>query len=368
MKKAVFTLSMLMAGSSFVGFVALAQEATSIAGERNFTSAIPSFRDLPAWDPGYKAPRTPDGKPDLQGIWSSASLTSLERAPGYGGSKAFDQLVIPDQEVRRLVEENYYTKQFAIQAQPSDLSQGAFTDRDANRGYNAFWIDPGAEYGRVNDEWRSSWITSTNDGRIPYSAEGRAARQSRMAQVRASRNSGPETRTLGDRCLISYAGQAGPPMVNGMYNNHYQIVQTPAHVMINTEMNHDARIFSIGGEPRPDTVKPWFGDSVARWEGETLVVETRNVHPTQSRGGYVPLSPQGKVTERFTRKSDQVMLYEFTVDDPAFYTEIWKGEMPLRLSTEEIYEYACHEGNHALPGILRADAMGLDTALEKEGE
>jgi hypothetical protein len=98
------------------------------------------------------------------------------------------------------------------------------------------------------------------------------------------------------------------------------------------------------------------------------VIETRNVHPIQSVGGYIPLSPKGKVTERFTRKSDQILLYQFEVSDPEFYTETWKGEMPLRLSNEHIYEYACHEGNYALPGILRGDAEGMDTAIEKEGE
>lgn len=342
--------------------------AQTIAGSKNYVSPIPSFRDLPKWDATYKPPRTPDGKPDMQGIWSSASLTTLERGVSFGGGIKIESLVIPDDQVNKYLADNYYTKQYAIQGKASDLSQGTFKDRDANRGYNAFWIDPGAEYARVNGEWRSSWITSTADGRVPYSKDGRAARAARVADFRKAKNTGPEPRTLGDRCLISYTGQAGPPMVNGMYNNHYQIVQTPSSVMINTEMNHDARIITVGGKPRPDAVKQWFGDSVARWDGDTLVVETRNVHPTQSVGGYVPLSPKGKVTERFTRKSDLEILYEFTVDDPVFYTTAWKGEMPLRRSKEAIYEYACHEGNYALPGILRGDATGADTAIEKEGE
>jgi len=362
MQKAALVVALALAGH---GGPALAQELSSSPIPAH---AIPSFRDMPAWDPAYKAPRTPDGKPDLQGVWTSASLTNLERGVAFGGAVKIDGLVIPDADVQRVVSENYFTRQFEIQSRPSDLSQGIFKDGDANRGYNAFWIDPGAEYGRVNDQWRSSWITSTADGRVPYSAEGRSARAARVAEFRASRNSGPETRTLGDRCLISYTGQAGPPLVNGMYNNHYQFVQTSQHLMINTEMNHDARIIGIDADPRPDAVKPWFGDSVARWEGDTLVVETMNVHPTQSRGGFVPLSPKGKVTERFTRKSDVVMLYEFTIDDPVYYSETWKGEMPLRLSSEHIYEYACHEGNYALPGILWADSQGLDTAVEQEGE
>jgi hypothetical protein len=340
----------------------------TIAGSRNFESPIPYFKDLPKWDPNYKAPRTPDGKPDLQGVWSSASLTTLERGVSYGGGIRINTLVIPDAEVQKFTGESYYAQAYKAQSGKSDLSEGAFKDRNANAGYNAFWIDPGAEYAKVDGEYRSSWITSTENGRIPYSAEGRSARAARVAGFRATKNTRPEPRTLGDRCLISYTGQAGPPLVNGMYNNHYQLVQTPGHVLINTEMNHDARIVTIGGAQRPDAIKQWFGDSIARWEGDTLVVETRNVHPIQSTGGYVPISPKGKVIERFTRKSDQILLYQFEVDDPQFYSAAWKGEMPLRLSKERLFEYACHEGNYALPGILRGDAIGMDTAIEKEGE
>jgi hypothetical protein len=361
---------MKAAGVVSVALLALAGmgHAQQIDGGKAWTSPIPFFKDLPRWDPNYKPPRTPDGKPDLQGVWSNASLTTMERGIAYGGGIKLDTLVIPDEQVAKFTGESYFAQAYKAQAGKSDLSGGAFTDRNANAGYNAFWIDPGAEFSKVDGEYRSSWITSTANGRIPYSQAGRAARQARVASFRNTRNTGPEPRTLGDRCLISYTGQAGPPLVNGMYNNHYQIVQTPSHVLMNTEMAHDARVFTIGGKPRPDAVKQWFGDSIAHWDGDSLVVETRNVHPTQSVGGYIPLSPKGKVVERFTRKSDQILLYQFEVSDPEFYTETWKGEMPLRLSKEHIYEYACHEGNYALPGILRGDAEGMDTAIEKEGE
>lgn len=351
--------------------VAYAQEEPkSIAGAKEFEHQIPRFGDLPKWDPNYRAPRTADGRPDLQGVWSDASQTQLTRSTGNGGARGIriDTLVIPDEELQKHLAQNYYVQAYKVQGQKSDLDDDLLEDRDANRGYNAFWIDPGAEFGRVNGEWRSSWIVSPANGQIPYSADGRQVRGSRMAAFRSNSNTGPEARTIGDRCLMSYAGQAGPPMVNGMYNNHHQIVQTPSAIMINTEMNHDARIISIGGTPRPDAVKQWFGDSVGRWEGETLVVETSNLHPTQAQGGGVPLSPKGKVIERFTRKSPVEILYEFTVDDPLYYTEVWKGEMPLRLSKANIYEYACHEGNYSLPGMLRGDAMGKDTAIAQEGE
>jgi hypothetical protein len=340
-----------------------------IDGGKAFVSPLPFFKDMPAWDPGYKAPRTPDGHPDLQGLWSSASLTMLERGVSYGGGIKIDTLVIPSDKVDAYVADSYYAKQYKEQAY-TDPSVGAGDGKGGGdvRGYNAFWIDPGAEYGKVNTEYRSSWITSPASGRVPYSKAGREARQARIKQFRSVGNTGPEARSIGDRCLISYTGQAGPPMQNGMYNNHYQIVQTPKSIMIDTEMNHDARIIDFDAKPRPDAIKQWFGDSQAHWEGETLVVVTHNLHPIQASGGAVPLSEKGKVTERFTRKSKDVILYEFTVEDPVFYSETWKGEMPLRLSTAHMYEYACHEGNYALPGMLRGDAMGADTAIEKNGE
>ncbi|HEV7690722.1 MAG TPA: hypothetical protein VGO52_07870, partial [Hyphomonadaceae bacterium] len=177
---------------------------------------------------------------------------------------------------------------------------------------------------------------------------------------------------IGDRCLISFGNQGGPPLSNAMYNNNVQIVQTPQYVMLDIEMNHDARIIRIQqpGETEkalPDVIQRWFGDEVGHWEGDTLVVETRNLHPIQARG-RVPLSKDGKVTERFRRVSDLEIDYTYEVNDPANYSQVWKGQMPLRKSKEKVFEYACHEGNYALPGILRGMAEGRDTALAAEGE
>jgi hypothetical protein len=146
-------------------------------------------------------------------------------------------------------------------------------------------------------------------------------------------------------------------------------VQTPDHIMLDIEMNHDARIIRIQkpGETEkrvPEAVRQWFGDSIGWWEGDTLVVETRNMRPA----GRVPLSAQGKITERFRRVSDVEIDYTYEVNDPVSYTQVWKGQMPLRFSKEKVYEYACHEGNYALPGILIGMNEGRDTALAAEGE
>ena len=145
-------------------------------------------------------------------------------------------------------------------------------------------------------------------------------------------------------------------------------MQTPKNIVLEAEMIHDVRIIPINGQVKPAALHPWFGDSQAHWEGETLVVETRNMNPIQAVGAQVPLSPQGKITERFTRKSDVEIFYEYTVDDPTYYSQVWKGEMPLRKSKDPLYEYACHEGNYSLPGMIRGDSLGIDTAIEKEGE
>ena len=163
----------------------------------------------------------------------------------------------------------------------------------------------------------------------------------------------PELRPLAERCLTSFGSPAGPPMLpNRGYNSNYIIVQTPDHVMIMTEMVHDARIIRIGSGPRlPTHVRPWFGDSWARWEGDALVVETTNIHPQQSLGG-VPPSEHMKVTERFTRVDEETILYEFTVEDPTMYTQAWGGEIPIKKLHALLYEYACHEGNYGMTGVL----------------
>jgi hypothetical protein len=293
---------------------------------------------------------------------------------GRGAGGPGTDLVIPQAKIDELTVNSYYNQRLANDNKPTDPNAGAGDGKGGKdvKGYNNFWIDPGSEYAKVNGEWRSSWIV-TGNGQVPYTAEGRAARGARMASVRTVKNTGPEIRTLGDRCLISFGSQAGPPLTNAMYNNHIQIVQTPDHVLLDVEMNHDARIIRIAkpGEtekPIPGAVKRWFGDSIAHWEGDTLVVVTKNVHPIQESSGAVPISETGKVTERFTRVSDKEIFYEYTVEDPKYYSQPWKGEMPLRMSTEKVFEYACHEGNYALPGILAGDAEGRDTAIDQEGE
>jgi hypothetical protein len=233
-------------------------------------------------------------------------------------------------------------------------------------GYNYFWIDAGDRVAVVNGEHRSSLITDPPDGRIPpLTPQGRE----RMAERgRAARQFGqydnPENRPLAERCIVSFGSNAGPPMLpNYFYNNNYTIVQTRDHVMILTEMVHDARIIRLGGgEPLPRQVRPWFGDSRGRWVGDTLVVETTNINPLQTFGGGDDL----KVIERFTRVDERTILYRFTIDDPTTYTRPWSGEVPFIAMGDLVYEYACHEGNYALSNVLSgARAQERDSAATK---
>ena len=292
----------------------------------------------------YEPPRTEYGRPDLQGYWTNASLTSMQRSGRY------DALVIPHDRIEEVTAANAQI----VRAEtddglvPGELLDGS--DLAQGRGYNAFWVDPGSSYGLVRGEYRTSWITDPPSGRIPFSEQGNQLRQQHRA--RFGSNDGPEGRSLGERCIIGFGSTGGPPMNNVLYNNLYQIVQTDDYVMILVEMVHDARIIPIGGEQRPDELQPWLGDSVGRWEGDTLVVETRNMHWQQAPFNSAPISPEGRIIEKFTRYSDDQILYEFEVEDPVYYTASWKGEMSFNQTDEKLYEYACHEGNYGLIGIL----------------
>ena len=295
---------------------------------------------------GYEPPRTESGKPDLQGYWTNASITTMQRSREL----ADFGLTIPFDEVARLTNNNH---QNVRQATDDNQVQGQLpdgTDLARGRGYNAFWVDPGTQFGNVRGEYRSSWITFPDDGRIPYSEQGN--QQRRAAYEKFSGYGGPEGAPLAERCLIGFGSTSGPPMNSVLYNNMYQIVQTEDYVMILVEMVHDARVIPINGDHRPKAIEQWMGDSIGWWDGDTLVVETVNLHPQQKARMMASLSDQGRIIEKFTRYSDQQIFYEFEVIDPVFYTESWGGEISFNSTETKLYEYACHEGNYGLQGIL----------------
>ncbi len=295
----------------------------------------------PVWgqtaEPGYAPPKTSWGAPDLQGYWTNTSLTGMERPERASG------VTVDQREAALLARQHGLTAAGAQENVLSPVDEASarrlLADRNTSRGYNRFWMDPGASYAQVKGEYRTAWVVDPPDGLIPY----RETQQPRVQNV-----DGPEVRPQSERCLMSFTRSAGPVMSNGLYNNTYQIVQTPDAVMILTEMIHDARIIPIGKAHGPAAIPKWGGDSVGWYEGDTLVVETVNPHPGQR--SYI--SATGKLTERFSRWSGDQVLYRFTVEDPALYTQAWSGEMALNVSAEPPYEYACHEGNYALPAIL----------------
>lgn len=305
---------------------------------------------------GYTTPRAADGKPDLQGFWTNTSLTSLER------SGQFKTLAIPEADANRL--EAGRAAADVRSGLPTDPNAGAPKAGQDVGGYNSFYVDAGTHYATINGEKRSSWIVDPADGKIPYTAEGRKKFDDGLHFVRNTFD-GPETRPMAERCLVGFGSTGGPPMINVMYNNTYQFVQTKDYVLINVEMNHDARIISLG-DANLD-VYQWLGRSKGHWDGDTLVVETTNFNPSESLRTFFSasylLSPDGKVTERFTRVSDTEILYEFTVDDAKLFSQPWRAQMVFNRSPKPAYEYACHEGNHALPGILAGarlnDAKGI---------
>ena len=304
----------------------------------------------------WTMPRTPEGTPDLQGNWSNATITPLERPPGQPAALSADVVAKMEKGVQDRIERL---------AKPSDPNRPAppqggdgSTGAAGNvGGYNNFWIDAGERVAIVNGEYRTSLIVDPPDGRVPPMTEAALARSAernkRAAQFGQYDN--PENRPLAERCIASFGSNAGPPMLpNYFYNNNYTIVQTRDHVLVMTEMVHDARIIRIGKDrPRlPAHVRPWWGDSIGWWEGDTLVVETTNFHPSQVFRGA---SDTLKVTERITRVDADTLLYKFTIDDPQVFARPWSGEVPFEKLDDLIYEYACHEGNYALMNVLSGE-------------
>lgn len=315
----------------------------------------------------YQATQTHSGKPNLQGYWTNASLTKMERDPSY----AELGLVIPKDRVEDLTKSHpQVVRQDTDDGQVwKKLPDGA--DLSRGRGYNAFWVAPGSRFALINGEYRTSMVTHPPNGLIPYSDKGRELRRLNRAKYSGVLSDqvtmgtdGPESRALGERCLIGMGSTGGPPITNVRYNNLYQIVQTDDYIVLHIEMAHDVRIIPITKEHRRAKVKPWFGDSVGYWDEDTLVVETIGLHPLHAERHYVAaLSDSALVTERFSRISDLEILYEFQVEDPVYYSESWRGEMIFTASDEPIYEYACHEGNYGLVGILTGARQ-----LEKESQ
>jgi len=351
-----------------VSFLVLGLAGVSVAVAPLSAAAVELTPDQQQW----VMPRTPDGHPDLQGNWSNATITPLSRPRGQ------DAVLTPD-EVAEI--EGTREEFIEVLSATSDPDRGAppvggvrtgnflfDAASGGTGGYNYVYIDGGDRVAIYNGESRSSLLTNPADGRIPsLTPEARERRAERSAFNRQFGSfDHPENRPLSDRCLMSFGSNAGPPMLpNYFYNNNYTIVQTPDHVMISTEMVHDVRIIRMGERvPLPEHIRPWMGDSWGHWEGDTLVIETTNIHPLQRFNGNS--SDNLKVVERLTRMDESTINYEFTIVDPETYTAEWGGEVPMKALPGLIYEYACHEGNYALAAILSGARYGERMEAENQ--
>jgi len=312
-------------------------------------------------------PRLGDGHPDLQGTYDLGTLTPVERRPGL-------PLILSDADAAKL-EQDVAGRTDALaapingdRAAPPKGGDGSPGPYGNVGGYNNFWLDPGSRYTVLDGQKRASLIIDPPDGRVPPLTPEAQKRRStadyapRPTSDQAAREDDPgfegpnayddpEIRPLAERCLLGFSSTSGPPILpTYFYNNLHQIVQTPGHVMILTEMVHDARVVRMNAQHAPASIQKWLGDSVGRWEGDTLVVDTTNfTDKTRFRGS----SDRLHVIERFTRIDARTLRYQFTVEDPTTWTRPWTAEFAWPLTDNQIYEYACHEGNYALGNILR---------------
>jgi hypothetical protein len=320
-----------------------------------------------AAEASYITPLTEFGVPDIQGTWSLATQTNLERPDRFEGKLAIseEEAILIEMRVRARMEASN---------RPSDPNREAPSAGQNVGGYNTFWMDPGEQLAVVAGEIRTSVIVEPEDGQLPYSEQGRANFAAAMQQRQSY--DGPEVRPLGERCMVGFGSSGGPPKLPVLYNNLTQIIQTESHVVLLAEMNHDARIVRMNSAHQDPPLYPWLGDSIGYYEEGSLVIETTNFHAQQGMRSSLEHrfygSQQMKVLERFTRTSDETILYQFIVEDPTNYSQSWSGELPMNANGERLYEYACHEGNYALPGILagarRADTEGIDYAPTDPGQ
>jgi hypothetical protein len=302
-----------------------------LQGRRGFIvqlAALAAAAAAPAAAAPYRAPRNSLGQPDLEGMWSSNSGTGLERP------KAFSSLWATPAEAKAFLDKR--------------RGMGPPPERDPTGQATTEWFEnlPMTE---VGGRALTSFIVDPADGQLPYSAEGRAAME-QLARRTEEDVSGPEARDVFERCL---GNAIGPPLLSVPFGALFQIVQTRDCVAIAAELIHETRIIPLRKAHGPRGLRSWTGDSVGRWEGESLVVETTDFHPLNlMRDTEFYISAAATVTERLTRTAAGEIRYEFEVADPRTYTQTWRGLMVLKATNDRMFEYACHEGNYGLENIL----------------
>ena len=305
---------------------------------------------LPAGAAGQDASfRTPDGHPDLQGVWNFSTATPMERPADLA-----DQDTLTAEEAAAW-EQRLAEQRAANESEREDAPLGA------RLGYSVrVWF----EHGHTLTDQRTSLVIDPPNGRIPAVRPEVAARAELRGLLRGRHAHGPEDRGASERCLLGF--NSGPPMTPSAYNNNVQLFQTADHVVILNEMVHNARIIPLDGRPHlPAHLKQWVGNSRASWDGDTLVIETRNfLGETSLRGSSANLH----LVERFRRAGPDTLIYEFTVNDPTSWIRPWTAQVLMSRTAEPLYEYACHEGNYSMPSSLSgARAMEAREAAAGDG-
>ena len=296
------------------------------------------------------APRTAWGAPDLQGVWDFRTITPLERPEALG-----EQAFLTEEEAANL-EQEVIERNVELanrEARRTSVTESVDRGEEGAPGfYNNFWLDRGT---RTVGTRRTSLVVDPPNGRLPeMSPAGRERTTARRDYLREHPADSWLDRSAFDRCILGF--NAGPPITPGGYNQNLQVFQTPDHVVLITEMVHTVRVVPLDGRPSlPGHVRQWSGDSRGHWEGDTLVIETSHFNAQRRWRGT---TPGMTLVERLTRVDADTLAYEYTVDDPETWTRPWTASIPMRRSDEPLYEYACHEGNYSMPGILgghRAD-------------
>ncbi|NKB34955.1 MAG: hypothetical protein GKR91_17805 [Pseudomonadales bacterium] len=333
-----------------------------------FAALVAGVIAAPAIAQDYEVPRTEWGVPDLQAVWKHTSIIPFER-PRELGEKRFyteeEALEIERAEQARFDEDN----------EPLDPDRPAPVVAESLPpigNYDLFWREDAQFIPTINGEMRTSAIIDPPNGRMPEIMPGVMERVRARCANLPGRNDGPEGRGLPERCLVGFGPTAGPVMMPVIYNSNLQFVQSPGYVTIVAEMVHDARIIKItdqrdpGSEAAAEAHEKWMGDSIGHWDGDTLVVETQYFNDWHSLRG-MPVDNL-TVTETFHRETDNKLVYGFRVSDPSVFASDFYGEFPLSLLEENLYEYACHEGNYGMIGIL-AGARALERqAAEESGQ
>ncbi len=307
--------------------------------------------------------RAANGKPDLTGTFDAGTLTPLQRPEEYG-----ENLFLSPEDAAKIEAEaaQYAADRHQVSdpnRKPPPVGGDGTTGGAGNvGGYNRFWVETGTEAFAVDGKFRTSIIFDPPNGRIPEMTEAGKARAAERARLRRPNDGsawwldieghgpydGPETLPVTERCIVGFTGAT--PTFPSLYNNFKRVVQTEDHIMILIEMVHDARIVRLNAEhPSPEERK-WLGHSVGWWEGDTLVIDSRNFHPKAVLRGA---TQDSHVTERLTAQPNGDILYQFTIEDPAAWDVPWSGEYIWKRSPEKVYEYACHEGNYSMGGTLR---------------